>query len=118
MKRQTSILLGVIVLAVFTLTAGAQSTWYVSPSGDDGTGDGSEGNPWRTIQYGVDMSSGGDTVMIMDDDNASTDDYTENVIVDKNLIIERYDDTGANPQVAAASATHIFHITANNVTIR
>lgn len=27
------------------------STWYVATTGDDGTGDGSEGNPWKTLNY-------------------------------------------------------------------
>ncbi|MFP3974622.1 MAG: nitrous oxide reductase family maturation protein NosD, partial [Dehalococcoidia bacterium] len=35
------------------------------------------------------------------------------------LTIERYDDTGANPQVKASSASyHVFDVTASNVTIR
>jgi hypothetical protein len=42
----------------------AQNTYYVATDGDDGTGDGSIGNPWLTIQYGVDSLSSGDTLYI------------------------------------------------------
>ena len=32
----------------------ANTTFYISTTGSDATGDGSVGNPWRTIQHGVD----------------------------------------------------------------
>lgn len=35
-------------------------------NGDDGTGDGSSGNPYKTTQVGVDNASGGDTVWVGD----------------------------------------------------
>lgn len=42
----------------------AASNIFVSVSGDDGTGDGSIGNPFRTILRGLNATSPGDTVMI------------------------------------------------------
>ena len=38
------------------------ATWYISPTGDDGTGDGSQGNPWQTISMANTSSAGGDTI--------------------------------------------------------
>jgi hypothetical protein len=38
--------------------------WYVSTSGDDNTGDGTQNYPFRTIQKGIDVSSDGDTVLM------------------------------------------------------
>ena len=38
--------------------------WYVAITGSDETGDGSEENPFATIQKGVDSSVGGDTVLV------------------------------------------------------
>ena len=38
---------------------------YVSTTGNDGLGDGSSGNPFRTIQHGVEASAAGDTVRVL-----------------------------------------------------
>jgi hypothetical protein len=40
------------------------NTYYVAKTGDDGTGDGSLGNPWLTIQKGVNELVAGDTLYI------------------------------------------------------
>lgn len=40
------------------------STYYVATTGNDSTGDGSIGTPWRTIQKGCDNLSAGDTLYI------------------------------------------------------
>ncbi len=60
----------------------AQTTWYVATTGSDTTGDGSFGNPWRTIQYAVDQSSSGDTIVV------AAGQYDESVTVDKSLTLE------------------------------
>ena len=39
-------------------------TWHVAATGSDSTGDGSENNPFATIQTGIDSASDGDTVLI------------------------------------------------------
>ncbi|MDY6834567.1 MAG: NosD domain-containing protein, partial [Chloroflexota bacterium] len=113
---------------------GGLNIWYVSPYGNDHLGDGSEfwidndssGNwstgdsgPWRTIGYAVDQASDNHTIKVMDDDDTNTDDYTENVVVDKSLTIERYDSTGPNPQVKAGDANNdVILVVAPEVTIR
>jgi len=38
---------------------------YISPSGDNGLGDGSIGSPWRTFQYAIDLLSHDDTVFAL-----------------------------------------------------
>ncbi|UCE65250.1 MAG: right-handed parallel beta-helix repeat-containing protein [Candidatus Zixiibacteriota bacterium] len=56
--------------------------WFVSPSGNDQTGDGSQGNPFRTIQHAVDLANDEDTVI------AAQGTYQENIhIYSKDLII-------------------------------
>lgn len=40
------------------------ANWYVATTGDDGTGDGSQGNPYLTIGKGIDVCGDGDTVMV------------------------------------------------------
>ena len=42
------------------------STWHISTTGSDEMGDGSEENPFATIQNGIDVSSDGDTVLVAD----------------------------------------------------
>ena len=47
--------------------------WHVATTGSDTTGDGTEGNPFATIQTAIDSSSDGDTVLV----SAGT--YVENI---------------------------------------
>ena len=63
-------------------TALAQSTWYVSTAGNDTSGDGSQANPWRTIQYAVSQAFEGDTVIV------AAGEYVENVTIGKALTLE------------------------------
>jgi len=58
------------------------NVWYVSITGDDSTGDGSQANPWRTIQHGVDMSFPSDTII------AEQGTYVENIsMFNKNITL-------------------------------
>jgi len=106
-------------IADWLIASYAGPVWYVSPTGDDATGDGSEPTPWRTISYAISQAPAGDTIKVMDDDDEATDDYVENITVNKPLTIERYNDTDANPQVKASDSSNpVFHVTSNNVTIQ
>lgn len=60
MKKQLLLVLGVFLF----LWSYSQTNYYVSPTGSD-TNNGSADNPWKTIQYGVDHISAGDTLNIM-----------------------------------------------------
>lgn len=42
----------------------SQITWYVSPAGSDHSGDGSFGNPYRSIQKAMNMSRNGDVIYL------------------------------------------------------
>lgn len=50
--------------AVQATTVQALRNWHVATNGSDITGDGSEPNPFATIQHGIDMASRGDTVLV------------------------------------------------------
>ncbi|MBN2056800.1 hypothetical protein JW905_17865 [bacterium] len=57
-----------LLLCLFLATACGSTfaaTVYVSPTGSDSTGDGSQGNPYGTIQYGINSATAGDTVFLM-----------------------------------------------------
>jgi len=45
--------------------ASPNATWYVSTAGNDITGTGTVGNPWRHIQYAVNMAANSDVIMIV-----------------------------------------------------
>ncbi len=81
----------------------AGNTYYVSYLGSNIRGTGSEGNPWRTISHAVSRVDPGDTIRLADDNNEETDDYVENVLIDKPVTITSYDQAGARPQVRAKS---------------
>lgn len=85
------------------------STWYISPSGSDTTGDGSVGNPWKTFNKGITMAVSGDTVI------AGAGTYTDVAAVNKhvNIIgVGSGSDPASNTIVATALASHVFTITA------
>lgn len=42
------------------------STKYISPTGNDSTGDGSEGNPWQTLSKAIASSSTNDLIILQD----------------------------------------------------
>ena len=44
--------------------------WYVATTGSDATGDGTEGNPFATIQTAIDASGDGDTCLLYTSDAA------------------------------------------------
>ena len=48
----------------FTIANNALGTWHVATNGSDVTGNGSEANPFATIQHGIAMAANGDTVLV------------------------------------------------------
>lgn len=66
------------VIPSFSLLA--VNIYYVDPLGDDGSGDGSAGSPWLTIQHAVDIAVDGDVI------NVAAGTYT-GAIVDEDLNI-------------------------------
>ena len=59
----------ILILIICSLVAIVQVdslfafTYYLSPSGSDGSGDGSYNNAWRTFSHANSAMSGGDTLI-------------------------------------------------------
>ena len=95
--------------------------WYVSPTGSDDAGDGSQGTPWRSIQHAVDSAQENDTIHVMHDEVTATDDFVENISVpaDKTgLTIVGAGTPGTYPRIAAAdSGTHVMAVESDQVSL-
>ena len=120
MSSRSKSLIIVCVLFLF-LAAGpaAASEYFVSPTGDNGSGDGSEGNPWRFIGFAESQAANGDTIWVMDDDDVGTDDYVESVFIDISITVEAYDNDGTRPQIKAFSyGDYVIRVHESNVTLR
>ena len=70
MKKIFSILFALVLVASLGLAIGTSvaadpgTTYYVSNTGSDDTGDGSDSNPWKTIQHAVGQVASGDTIVV------------------------------------------------------
>ena len=118
-QRMTILFLMALTLLVFSGTVNA-ATYYVATNGS-GT---APYDTWEkastTIQAAVDAASDGDTIMVgsySDGGDHGTGAYTENVDVDKKLTIQSESGYDYTEVVAADPDTHVFSVTADNVTI-
>lgn len=104
--------LTVFALLIF-LFAGISyaQTFYVSTTGNDGTGDGSSGNPWLTIQFAINHASvtPGSTIEVA----AGT--YAENLTISKAITL--ISTSGAASTTISAPGGTAINITSSNVTI-
>ena len=55
----------ILLILLLPLSASA-ATYYIAPTGNDTTGDGSTGTPWLTLVKGMAMMSSGDTLIVKD----------------------------------------------------
>jgi len=101
MKGLFSISLAVVLaLCLSTLAFPANTVmaagddWYVAPTGNNTTGDGSEGNPWQTISYALSQANSGDTVY------AASGNYSEDIVMEIGVTIQ-----GAGANVTTIKGT-------------
>jgi nitrous oxidase accessory protein len=119
--KAVSVLILLFLLLVLSPTPvqSEPGTWYVNPpdggdgQGDDSTGNGTQSSPWLTIQHAIDDSgvSNGDTIVVMSGTS------TENVDVDKELVIQSQNGAASTFVEAASPSDHVFDVTSDNVTI-
>ncbi len=66
MRKHLGIFLFYLILGCCISTQGFSATWYISTTGDDVIGDGSMGNPWKTLHFATQtITTAGDTIFIM-----------------------------------------------------
>jgi len=66
--------------------------WHIAISGSDDTGDGSDNNPFETIQKGIESAVDGDTVLVDTGDYCTFDYLGKNIIVTSKYIISENND--------------------------
>lgn len=120
MKRSMIAVAGVVgVVLLLGTDARAAISIYVSPTGNDGTGDGTFGSPYATIQKGIDMVDVGGTVNVADGTyNAPSSPF---VRIEKSLTLTGQSRDGVILDGSGLSTTSWakgIHTTANNVTIQ
>ncbi|MCD4819331.1 MAG: right-handed parallel beta-helix repeat-containing protein [Candidatus Cloacimonetes bacterium] len=120
MKKK--IIFCLIVLSFVVLYA---ADYYVDPTGSNTTGDGSAGNPWRTIQYAVDNVSNPTTTTVVIHLSASTFslwndvDATDDVDIDRNFTDMNIIGAGSGTTIVEghvlenAGTDRLFEITSN-----
>lgn len=81
--------------------------WYVSASGDDDNGNGSEGYPFRSIQKAINQSNEQDTIFI------SSDTYGGSITIDKGIHLRGLVVNGVPPLIQGASDPYGITMTAN-----
>ena len=88
------------------------NTFYVSTTGND-SNDGSEANPWLTIQGAIDNSSvnNGDTIIVKDGT------YNENINVTKEITIQSESGYLNTTVISTSTTQSVFEVSASNVTI-
>ena len=53
-----------VLLFLCFISASSGAEWHVAPNGVDRTGDGSKGNPWRSLQKACDRLKPGDSLIV------------------------------------------------------
>jgi len=96
-------------------------TIYIDPSGNDVSGDGTVGNPYRTITQGIAVAAAGNTIQL------GSGTYNELVVIDKSVTIDGVNANQATVNYTGAIADYsttatvlptLFKVTAQNVVIK
>lgn len=107
----------IFIFLFFVISLAFATTYYVSPNGNDSNTSvqaQNTGTPWKTISHAVSQAVANDIIKVMDDNDAGTVDYTENITVDKTLTIERYDSDSTLPWIKPSNFSNpTFTLTAD-----
>jgi len=109
-KYVLSILMIALAAIVISMVASADDH-YVSPTGDDGTGDGSVGNPWKTIVHAESQSNDGDNIILENGTYNEVPASLNTIYIDKSIdIYTRYADGSVTVKINDGSASKAFYL--------
>lgn len=97
--------------------------YYIATDGSDVTGDGSEGNPWATLQFAHDQMSLGETLKVLPGDYTLTHTSGADFIPTKSIVVSGYSDGVLDEYprfIHTATLTgqaYFIRLTTNNVAI-
>jgi parallel beta-helix repeat protein len=108
-KRGIIFTIGILFICLLFHSIQAADS-YVATTGSDTTGNGSQENPWETIQYAINNVIVGDIIHV------ANGTYSENIDVNKSVSI--IGDGYQNTTVTATSRfDHVFNVIANNTNV-
>ncbi|SVE45579.1 uncharacterized protein METZ01_LOCUS498433, partial [marine metagenome] len=105
----------------FTVSTGLYHngpSWVVDPDGSDTNGNGSTTYPFKTIQHGLDAAAANDTIKI------KTGTYTENLSIQKSVVIDGITQFGVKPIINGNDTGRIITagdtaaVTVNNIAFK
>jgi len=95
--KHYALLLIIVFFVIASLQFTAAEDWYISPSGNDDTGNGNEYNPFQTLTKAVNVCSSGDTIVALPGNYGAS-----NTTINKSLSIR-------SQQVGDPSSTKFFN---------
>jgi nitrous oxidase accessory protein NosD len=84
---------------------------YVSTTGNDSTGDGSQETPYLTVAKGITMATAGDTISV------GTGTYTETITINKSLTLTPTSGVKGDAKISSTANTLTISHSTNNVII-
>jgi hypothetical protein len=109
-------LLFVLLLVTISFSA---TTWYVSTTGNDATGDGSAGNPYLTLNKTIKTAVAGDTILVADGTyhDLSYSNVFKSLYIDKALIVRASNYSKVFVSVNASAVDYVFYINSDGVVL-
>ncbi len=108
-------------LALFLAMPSARAAdWYVSPTGEDGTGKGTLESPWRSVGFALENAAAGDHVVLLDDGDAATPDFKETISISETLpglVLQRFDDDDSPPMITPTGGPTTIQVWADDVVV-
>lgn len=97
------------------------ATHWISPTGSDGSGDGSQGNPWFTLQFAHDQAVANDTIKVISGTYSSSLTTGSELVVSKNITISGFSDGNVeypiftNTNTLTGDYTFIGNVAGNHI---